>query len=190
MDIGASDCITNDKNVLKYYRNVKSRQINTADATSTGYKIEGEGFMDIMTSNGEWLTIMTLYVPNTSGTIVSPTYIIKESDHFSSWNQLSHTDTGTTQIVFFHCHEYRPNVTIDMYQKNNCWYIDQSYLATVRCVRGYNLIQPTDYHRDNILINSLNKATEYEVWHQRLLHPAHTCMDTIHQYVDDIPKLK
>ena len=190
MDSGASDCITNDKNLLKHYRNVKSRQVDTADATSTGCKIEGEGFMDIMTSNGEWLTIKTLYVPNASGTIVSPTYIAKESDHFTSWNQLSHTDTGTAQIVFFHRHEYRPKVTIDMYQRNNCWYIDQSYLATVRRVKGHNFIQPPEYHTDNTLINSLNKAAEYEVWHQRLLHPGHSCMDSIHHCVDGIPKLK
>ena len=100
-----------------------------------------------------------------------------ESEHFTSWNQLSHTDTGTAQIVFFHRHEYRPNVTINMYQRNNCWYIDQSYLETVRRVRGYNFIQPPDYHKENTLINSLNKAAEYKVWHQRLLHPSHTCMD-------------
>ena len=73
MDSGASDCITNDKNVLKQYRNAKSRHIDTADATSTGCRIEEEGFMDVLTSNGDWLTIKTLYVPNASGTIISPT---------------------------------------------------------------------------------------------------------------------
>ena len=190
MDSGASDCITNDRNVLKQYRNVKSRHIDTADATSTGCRIEGEGFMDILTSSGDWLTIKTLYVPNASGTIISPTYIAKENKNFTSWHQLSHTDTGTAQIEFFHRHEYRPNVIIHMYQHNNCWYIDQSYLATVRRVKGYNRINPPEYTDDKVLINSLNKTAEYEIWHQRLLHPGHTCMDTIHQCVDGVPKLK
>ena len=131
MDSGASDCITPDKHLLKHFRHVKPREINTADVTSTGCRIEGEGLMDIQTSNGEWLTIKALYVPNASGTIISPTFIAKNDPHFTSWNQMSHTDSGQAKIVFFHRHEYRPHVTINMYQMNNCWYLDQSYLDTI-----------------------------------------------------------
>ena len=101
MDSGASDCITLDKHLLKQFRHVKPRSLNTADVTSTEWRIEGEGLMDIQTATGDWLTIKTLYFPNASGTIISPTFIAANDPHFTSWNQLSHTDPGTAQIIFF-----------------------------------------------------------------------------------------
>ena len=100
MNSGASDCITADKTLLKHYKNVKSRRINTADINSKDFIIEGEGYMDIKTANGEWLTVKTLYVPNASGTIISPTFIAMDNCNFTSWHQMSHTDTGTAKIIF------------------------------------------------------------------------------------------
>ena len=61
-----------------------------------------------------------LNVPNSSGTIIPPTFIAKNDPHFTSWNQMSHTDTGTAQIIFFNKHEYRPQISLHMYQFNNC----------------------------------------------------------------------
>ena len=188
MDSGASDCITPDKNLLKHFRHVKPRNINTADATSTGCRIEGEGLMDIQTATGDWLSVKTLYVPNASGTIISPTFIAANDSHFTSWNQMSHTDTGQAQIIFFHRHEYRPHVSFNMYQLHNCWYLDQGYLDTVHRVKGrVNVMSITDSFPT---VNSLSKQAEFELWHQRLLHPGQTCMDHIHQCVDGVPTLK
>ena len=189
MDSGASDCITHDKNLIKHFKHVKPRNINTADATSTNCRIEGEGFMDIQTASGDWLTVKVLYVPNASGTIISPTFIAANDPHFTSWNQMSHTDTGQAQIIFFHRYEYRPHITMNMYQMNNCWYLDQSYLNTVHRVRGYSNNYHFDYDSDTTA-NSLTRAAEYELWHQRLLHPGQTCMDNLHHCVDGIPNLK
>ena len=56
--------------------------------------------MDIKTANGEWLTVKTLYVPNASGTIILPTFIAMDNCNFTSWHQMSHTDTGTAKIIF------------------------------------------------------------------------------------------
>ena len=190
MDSGASDCITADKTLLKQYRNVKSRKINTADINSQDCKIEGEGYMDIRTSSGEWLTIKTLYVPNASGTIISPTFIALDNPNFTSWYQMNHTDTGQAKIIFFHRQEYRPEVSIHMYLDNNCWYLDQSYLDTIRRAKGNTNIPISNIQTRDTLINSMNKAAEYEIWHQRLIHPGQKCMDTIHHCVDGIPKLK
>ena len=53
MDSGASDCITPDKHLLKQFRHVKPRSLNTADVTSTEWRIEGEGLMDIQTATGD-----------------------------------------------------------------------------------------------------------------------------------------
>ena len=190
MDSGASDCITADKTILKHFRNVKARKINTADINSQDCKIEGEGYMDLKTSNGEWLTIKTLYVPNASGTIISPTFIARDNPNFTSWHQMSHTDTGNAKIIFFHRQEYRPEVSLHMYLDNNCWYLDQSYLDTVRRAKGFNKVPLDIIHHRETFINSLNKAAEYELWHQRLLHPGQSCLNTIHNCVDGIPKLK
>ena len=175
MDSGASDCLTQDRNIIKQFKDVKPSEINTADATSTGCCIESEGLMDIQTANGEWLTIKILYVPNALGTIISTTFIAANNPHFTSWNQMSHTDTGQAQIIFFHRHESRPYVTVNMYQHNNCWYLDQSYLETVYRVRGRTNRILAQYNQTTT-INSLTKAAEYELWHQRLLHSGQICM--------------
>ena len=102
---------------------------------------------------------------------------------------MSHTDTGQAQIIFFHWHEYCPHVTANMYQMNNCWYLNQSYLETV--YRVWGCINKIFHHLDNYTtINSLIKASEYKLWHQQLLYPGHTCMDHIHKCVDGVPQLK
>lgn len=189
MDSGASDCITPDKNLLKQFRHVKPRAIDTADATSTGCRIEGEGFLDLQTSTGDWLTVKALYVPNASGTIISPTFIALNAPHFTSWQQMSHTDTGQAQIIFFHRHEYRPHVKFNMYQLNNCWYLDQSYVDTIHRVKGRNNIVWAS-QEPNPTIHSVSKRAEYELWHQRLLHPGKTCMAHLNQCVEGLPPLK
>ena len=188
MDSGASDCITPDKNLINQFRYVKPRGINTADATSTGCRIEGEGLMDIQTAAGDWLTVKMLYVPNASGTIISPTFIAANDPHFTSWTQISHTDTGQSQIMFFNRHEYCPHVIMNN-QMNNCWYLNQSYLDTIYRVRGRSN-KVMDSHLHTTTINNLTKPAEYELWHQRLLHPGNTCMDHIHKCVDGIRQLK
>ena len=193
MDSGASDCITPDKKLLKHFKYVKPRGINTADVTSAGCKIEGEGFMDIQTASGDWISIKTLYVPNAAGTIVSPTFIAKNDPLFTSWNQMSHTDTGRAEIIFFNRYEYRPHITLHMYQLNNCWYLDQSYLDTVHRAKGKTMnytVSDEDDTSSHTVVNTLSRQAEYEVWHQRLLHPGQTCMDHIHHCVDGIPSLK
>ena len=77
-----------------------------------------------------------------------------------------------------------------MYLDNNYWYVDQSYLDTFHRAKGYNNIPMDIIFQRETLINSLNKAAEYELWHQRLLLPGKSCMDAIHNCVDGIPKLK
>ena len=189
MDSGASDCITPDKSLLKHFKYVKSRSINTTDITSAGCQIEGEGYMDSHTASGDWLTVKVLYVPNASGIIISPTFIAKNDPHFTSWNQMSHTDTGTAQIIFFNKHEYRPKVSPHMYEFNNCWYLDQSYLETVHRAKGRSRHLNSIDNKEHI-VNSLSRPAEYELWHQRLIHPGKTCMDALHHCVDGIPSLK
>ena len=102
---------------------------------------------------------------------------------------MSHTDTGTAQIIFFNKHEYRPQVSLHMYEVNNCWYLDQSYLETVRRAKGrLKTLIPTNNFEP--VVNSLSKQAEYELWHQRLIYPGKTCMDAMHHCVDGIPNLK
>ena len=100
-----TNCITANKTILKHFRNAKSRKINTVDVTLQECRIEGEGYMDLKTVNGEWLTTKMLYVPNATGTIISPTFIAMENSNFTSWHQMSHTDTGHAKIMFFHRQE-------------------------------------------------------------------------------------
>ena len=59
----------------------------------------------------------------------------------------------------------------------------QSANRTKICVlRDYDEISP-------FLIHKLNKMTEYELWHQRLMHPGQTCMSNVDKCVTGIPTL-
>ncbi len=96
---------------------------------------------------------------------------------------MSHTDTRQAQIIFFHRHEHCPNITMNMYQMNNCWYLEQSYLDTIHRVEGCNNMILCSSNPDPTF-NSITKQAEYESWHQYLLHPGKSCMAHVNQCVD------
>ena len=73
---------------------------------------------------------------------------------------------------------------------NGLWYINQNYSALIAAAKRTKKCLLHDYIDPGyVQVNKLNKVTEYELWHQRLMHSGHTCMDSIHLCTNGTPKL-
>ena len=191
VDSGASDCITLDKHILKHYNPVKPRSITTAEKGYKSCAIVGEGYLDIQTAAGDWLTGKALHIPNAVGTKVSPTCMSLENPNFTSWDQITYTGATISHLLLYYCHEHRKDLKFHLHHHNNCWlFIHQGYLGTIQTAKGKKSIQfSSDDFSSQKTINSLNMSSEYELWHQRLLHPGSTHMGYINKCVDGIPHL-
>ena len=104
--------------------------------------------------------------------------------------QMTGLDTGNASITLFHRHDAKQNKCIDMKLVNNLWYIHQHYASLVTAA---NLTQVCLLHEytepEYIQVKRLTRTTEYELWHQRLMHSGHNCLDSIHLCTKGTPKL-
>ena len=125
-----------------------------------------------------------------SGTIISPNAIVRDNHSFTSWTQTSHLDTGTAQIRFYHRTDFTQNRTLLMHMQHDLWFLNQPYNSMIEaanhtkvCVLHDNLaISP-------FLIHKLDHATEYELWHQRLMRPGRTSMEYVDKCAIGVPSL-
>ena len=74
---------------------------------------------------------------------------------------------------------------------NGLWFIDQAYFSLVTKANKTKIciLRHGDDKDNFICIHKLTKSTEYELWHQRLMHPGKLCMETIDKCTTDVPKL-
>ena len=191
MDSGANKNVTNDKSIIRNYIDINPIPIYGVDHRNAACHITGRGITELDTTDGSTLEIQMFYSEHCSGTIVSPNAIVQSSKSFTSWVQTSHLDTGQANILFFHRSDYNQNKVIPMILHNDLWYIDQAYFSLVSKAHKTKvcLIQHGDDDTPYISINKLHKHTEYELWHQRLMHPGKVCMETIDKCTTGVPKL-
>mmetsp|Transcript_26897 Transcript_26897/g.61923 ORF Transcript_26897/g.61923 Transcript_26897/m.61923 type:complete len:151 (-) Transcript_26897:406-858(-) len=140
--------------------------------------------MDICTSTREYMMVKVYYSPNCVGTILSPNNTVSESSgHFTSWRQTSHMDIGEGTVEFFDTSKPKHSVTIQCTKKNDLWYTCQQYMDIVQ--------QASKTHINSMMVNSfigrLNSITQYELWHQRLLHAGDQVMKNISHCVNGVP---
>ena len=184
------DDIMNRDATICYYKTVKLRPITTAEKGSDTCIIVEEGYFELQNVVGDWLTVKALHISKAVGTIVSPTYMALENTNVTSCGQITHPDAKIAELILYYCHEYRTDIRFHLHHHNNCWFIHQGYLNPFKQTKGFRSVQFSLAQFSNIrTINSLNKAGEYEIWHQRLLNPGTTCMDSLHKCVDGIPHL-
>lgn len=187
MDGGANTNVTNNKRLLKHYQNIQRVPV-TGIGHGTACYIIGYGYMDILTVQGDWLTIKVYYAPTCSTTIISPNAIVEDHPYYTSWTQHSHLDDGTATIHFYNKTIYHMRKTIQMRKKNNLWFITQPLVPTIQRASPnptsftYDTLQPNDAS-----VRSLTTKEAYEVWHQRLLHPSSKVMSNLSNCVDGIP---
>ena len=187
MDSGANTNVTNNKCLLKHYQNIQRIPV-TGIGNGPACYITGYGYMDMMTTQGDWLTIKMYYAPSCSNTIISPNAIVQDHPFYTSWTQHSHLDEGTATIHFYNKTVYHMRKTIKMHKKNNLWFITQPLVPTIqRASLNPSLITHTQIYSDNATIRSLTSKEAYEVWHQRLLHPSNKIMANLSECIDGIP---
>ena len=111
---------------------------------------------------------------NCSGTIISPIAVVRNNHMFTSWTQTSHLDTGTAQIHFYHRTGFAQNKTLLVHMKNDLWFLNQSYDHMLRAANPTKICTLQDDPAISpFLLHKLDKVTEYEIWHQRLMHPGY-----------------
>ena len=185
MDSGANTCVTNNRRLLKHYKNTKSIPVAGINDNGPACYIQGYGYMDIVTEEGDWLSIKTYYAPQCSGTIISPNAIVQDHPEYTSWNQTSHLDKGEATLKLFNRSSWYKKKTIKMIKQNNLWFIKQPILNMIRRASKY----PEDWNYRDIAEATINltKAAQYELWHQRLLHPSSKIMTNMSKCVDGVP---
>ena len=187
MDGGANTNVTNNKRLLKHYQNIQKIPV-TGIGNGTACYIVGYGFMDILTLQGDWLTIKVYYAPTCSNTIISPNAIVQDHPNYTSWTQHSHMDIGTATIHFYNKNQYHMRKTITMRKKNDLWYITQPLVPTIqRASPTPDAISRTTIVSNDATIKSLSSKEAYELWHQRFLHPSHNVMTHLPECIDGIP---
>ena len=191
MDSGANKNVTNDKSIIRNFTSITPIPIYGVDHRTAACHITGKGITALDTHDGSCLDIQMYYSPHCSGTIISPNAIVQQSKSFTSWVQTSHLDTGQANIVFFHRTDFTQNKTIPMILHNDLWFIDQEYFSLISKANKTKIciLRDVDDADDHICVNKLHKHTEYELWHQRLMHPGKICLDTIDKCTKGVPKL-
>ena len=186
MDGGANTNVTNNKRILRQYRSVQSIPVTGVGDNGPACMIKGEGYMDIKTNEGDWLTIKTYYAPRCNGTIISPNAIVEQDKSFTSWTQHSHLDTKNATILFYHKDQYHKRKSLTMGLQNNLWFIQQPLIPTIK--RAQNQINVSQIIEE-VKIHHLSTQATYELWHQRLLHPGQMVMNHMQECTDGIPSL-
>ena len=118
------------------------------------------------------------YCPESHGTIISPTAIVRQHSHlFHGYQKFVHLDRQKGNITLISREGYE-NVVIPLVWKNDLWY--------------HSITQPTslDDNGNPIQVNRLSDAAQWELWHQRLVHPGATVMQQQHKVSDGVPKLR
>ena len=187
MDGGANTNVTNNKRLLKHYQNIQRIPV-TGIGDGTACYIIGYGYMDLLTLQGDWMSVKVFYAPSCSGTIISPNAIVHEHPYYTSWTQHSHLDEGTATIHFYNKNSYHMRKTIKMKKKNNLWYVTQPLVPTIQRATA----EPTSFIHNNLImhdsiVQSLSTKESYELWHQRLLHPSAKVMTHLSACIDGVP---
>ena len=191
MDSGANKSVTNDKSLLRDFTTIDHIPVYGVGNQNVACHLIGRGYFDLHTTEGTSIPICIYFSPDCSGTIISPNAVVRDHDHFSSWTQTSHLDTGVATVCFFN--RFRPQITatITLYMQNSLWYMhhtdNTSIARNFTTSSGYISSSHTDQHT---AVCTLRKHTEYELWHQRLLHAGHKSMDYLHKCAHGVPPLR
>ena len=187
VDSGANTNVTNDKRLLQRYKNIKSIPIAGVGDNGPACYIKGVGYMDIQTTDGNWMSIKTYYAPKCSGTIISPNAIVCDDPDLNTWHQTSNLDSGKAIISFYHNNCLYRKKEVAMTKRNNLWYIQQPVLQLLKRAAKQSMDWHIEGFQPHMRVNMSKQAT-FELWHQRLLHPSEQVMKKIGECVDGVPK--
>ena len=186
-DSGANASATNNLALLDDITWIKPMAVGTASSNDNSIiTMQAVGRLPITSPTGETLKIACYYSPDIDGTIVSPQAIAMEHKHrFFGWMHYCNTDSDTGYVRFCN-RQGRQSFSIGIWCTNNLWYHD---VGTIHKNDNDNksIVNTT---AENIKsIKRLNKAAEYELWHQRLGHCSNETLLIMHQHAKGIPTM-
>ena len=190
MDSGANKNVTNDTKIIRNFTPLISTPVFGIGDDTVACHITGKGITTLLTIDGSTLDINMYYAPKCSGTIISPNAIVRDDKSLTSWVQTSHLDIGQAEINFYHRNDCTRNRKILMHMNNDLGYLHQQYHKMVQAANRTRICVLRDF--DDIspfLVHKLSKPIEYELWHQRLMHPGSTCMSNIDKCTAGVPVL-
>ena len=77
-----------------------------------------------------------------------------------------------------------------MHMQNDLWFLNQSYHEMIKAANTFKVcVLQDDPAISPFLIHKLDKTVEYELWHQRLMHPGHNVMGSVDKCTAGIPRL-
>ena len=183
IDGGANRSITNDRNMLVRYRNIKKYPMSGVAAGEPALICTGIGFIPWHDDNGEVVLVKCYYSEAAAETIVSPNDIVTNHIHdFISWSQYSNIDTGSGRLEF-HRRDQATPLTFHLTAHNGLWYYnnnndDDDYTTWVsRCLQN------------NPVVRRLSKAAEYHLYHFRYGGAGERDLSGVHHHTDHQPKL-
>ena len=87
--------MTNDKNILMQFRNIKTINVQGVGGNGPACKIVGYGYINLTTDDGDKFPIKVYYSSDCCGTILSPNAIVRDNcDQFTSTRKLATSILG------------------------------------------------------------------------------------------------
>jgi len=183
VDGGANRSITNNKEHLINYKNIKKYPMSGVSAEGPALVCTGLGYFPWQADTGEIVLVKCYYSEDAADTILSPTdIVINNITNFEGWGQHSNVDSGEGYIEFYR-REQQGTLRYTLYTSNGLWFYKnagatEDYDAWTTQATG----KPT--------ICRLTQAAAYALWHERYAHAGERVMSTLHLDLDDQPPLK
>ena len=176
VDGGANRSITNDREALLHYKNIKKYPMSGVAAGEPALVCTGMGYLPWQADDTSVVLVKCYYSSDAAETIVSPTdIVINNFSDFKAWSQHSDLETKKGYIEFHHRH-VQPSVKFTLTMNNGLWYYANNHDAT-------------DYATDKPHIRRLTKPLEYQLYHYRWGCMGQRHSSGIHHHVDHQPKL-
>ena len=175
-DPGATHCLTNNKAILRNFKQLQSPiPVTGIEENAVALEATGIGFLPIIFKEGEVIYAKCLYSADANATLILPTAIATQySTTFHGWTLYADLQNKQGYMQLLNKDGIN-HATLPMYCEAGLWY---HYLETN--VQG--TIQPT--------IRKLSSQSEFELWHHRMGHPNSVVLSKMHKYARGIPKLR
>ena len=178
VDGGANRSITNNKNHLIRYKNIKKYPMSGVSSEGPALICTGVGFFPWHADDGNIVLVKCYYSEQAKDTIISPTDIVVNNiTNFDGWGQHSNLDDGTGYVEF-----YRRNgegrLRYTLHSSNGLWFYQNHIHAEDYDVWLSQAVGTPTVHR-------LSPAASYALAHERYAHCGQRALSTVHLDLDD-----
>lgn len=190
-DTGANVSATNDITILWNFQPLtKPINITTYDGNETSpCQAVGRGIIKIVANDNSVLEFEALYIPNSTGTIISPDHFmqsrkdIESFTHFGSKLGCGHMQFGDVHGCTVTC--------IGVIRRDGLWYTSNKIVENPHPMLPIPLEDKDEwrYIVKKCRINSTKEHKLLELWHQRSGHNGNRALAATSQCVEGMPKI-